>query len=128
MLHLSPQGLAVWRADTSSLAAHMQAAGMIAAKRADEWIPMRMPRILTSVAIWVEEGHESAPQPSYEAHAPRQPAESRAASHDGGFSAHDLLDPDAWVSGLEAETEASTPAAPPAPPASSTSEGCLHLQ
>lgn len=126
MLHLSPQGLAIWRADKPSLAAHMQAAGMIAAKRADEWVPMRMPRMLTSVAIWVDEGHESAPPPSYEAHAPRTQPEARTASHDGGFSANDLLDPDAWVSGLEVESESSTPAVLPAstPP---TSQGCLHV-
>ncbi|WFD19967.1 hypothetical protein MCAP1_002211 [Malassezia caprae] len=109
-VQLSPPAQALWRAERVSLLAHMQAAGMIGAKRADEWVPMRMPRALSSVAVWVDETKEGAapqsegPQPSA---MPPPPRDERG---DGGFSASDLLDPDAWIGVASAPIEAPRPA------------------
>lgn len=70
---------------------------MLAAKRADAFVPMRVPRTLTSISLWVDEGEEgraNATDHSDVRVAAPWPREERG---DGGFSARDLLDPDAWI-------------------------------
>jgi len=82
---------------------------MVGAKRADELVPMRMPRALASVAVWVDEAKEGA---APEREVPRSPAMApppRNERGDGGFTAADLLDPDAWVGVASAPIEAPRP-------------------
>jgi len=125
-VRLSPSAQALWRAERVSLLAHMQAAGMVAAKRADEWVPMRMPRALASVAVWVDEAKEGVVHEREEPVAPSMAPSPREERGDGGFSAADLLDPDAWIGAAGAPIEAPRAAAAPSTTAQDADSLLVH--